>query len=115
MLAKSPSKLRNRLLAALTPDDLDLLRPHLELVSLGLRKDLEKPNRPIDAVYFPDMGIASVVAVQSGDTRVEVGLIGCEGMTGTSVVLGNDRSPHETYIQVADQGSASPPPIFAKR
>ena len=83
MLAKSSSKPENRLLAALAPADLDLLRPHLEPVSLGLRKDIEKPNRPIDAVYFPDMGIASVVAVQTGDTRVEVGLIGREGMTGT--------------------------------
>ena len=104
MLAKSPSKPRNRLLAALTTADFGLLRPHLEPVSLGLRKDLEKANQPINDVYFPDMGIASVVAVQSRDTRVEVGLIGCEGVTGTSVVLGNDRSPHETYIQVAGSG-----------
>jgi CRP-like cAMP-binding protein len=104
MLAKSPSKPRNRLLAALTPTDLDLIRPHLEPVSLGLRKDLEKPKRPIDDVYFPDIGIASVVAVQSNDTRVEVGLIGCEGMSGTSIVLGTDRSPHSTYMQVAGQG-----------
>jgi len=50
-----------------------------------------------------DSGIASVVAVQSNQTRVEVGLVGCEGMTGTSVVLGNDRSPHSTYIQVAGE------------
>jgi CRP-like cAMP-binding protein len=28
-----------------------------------------------------------------------VSLIGWEGMTGTSVVLGNDRSPHSTYVQ----------------
>jgi CRP-like cAMP-binding protein len=104
MLAKSPSKPRNRLLAALTPADLDLVRPHLESVSLFLRKDLEKPNRPIQDVYFPDNGIASVVAVQVNDTHVEVGLVGCEGMTGTSVVLGNDRSPHSTYIQVAGEG-----------
>jgi CRP-like cAMP-binding protein len=104
MLAKSPSKPRNRLLAALTPADLDLMRPDLEPVLLGLRQDLEKPKRPIDNVYFPDIGIASVVAVQSNDTRVEVGLIGCEGMSGTSVVLGNDRSPHSTYIQVAGEG-----------
>jgi CRP-like cAMP-binding protein len=33
-----------------------------------------------------------------------VGLIGCEGMTGLSIVLGNDRSPHETFIQVAGEG-----------
>jgi hypothetical protein len=104
MLAKSSAKPRNRLLAALSQLDLDLLRSHLEPVSLGLRLELEKPNRPVADVYFPDIGIASVVAVQSKDTLVEVGLIGCEGMSGTCVVLGNDRSPHSTYMQVAGAG-----------
>jgi CRP-like cAMP-binding protein len=104
VLAKSSSNPRNRLLAALTAADLDLMRPHLEPVTLGLRQEMEKPNRRIDHVYFPDIGIASVVAEQSNDTRVEVGLIGCEGMSGTAVVLGNDRSPHSTYIQVAGEG-----------
>ena len=103
MLAVSSSPHRNRLLASLSPGDLGLMRPHLEPVSLKLRHDLEKPNRRIDDVYFMDSGIASVVAVQSNQTRVEVGLVGCEGMTGTSVVLGNDRSPHSTYIQVAGE------------
>jgi hypothetical protein len=44
------------------------------------------------------------VAVQANNTRVEVGLIGHEGMTGTSVLLGTDRTPHSTYIQVAGGG-----------
>ncbi len=104
MPARSSKKSRNRLLAALTEADLALIQPHLEPVSLDLRKDLEKPNRQIGDVYFPSIGIASVVAVQFDDTRVEVGLIGCEGMSGTSVVLGNDRSPHSTYMQVAGDG-----------
>ena len=51
-----------------------------------------------------EAGIASVVAVQSDETRVEVGLIGCEGMSGTAVVLGGDQSPHSTYMQVAGEG-----------
>jgi hypothetical protein len=54
----------NRLLASLSPDDFSLLEPHLKSVTLGLRKYLERPNRRIEAVYFPDAGFASVVAVQ---------------------------------------------------
>ena len=46
----------NRLLASLSSDDFDLLEPHLESVTLGLRKHLERPNRRIDAVYFPGSG-----------------------------------------------------------
>ena len=94
----------NKLLASLSTDDFDLLEPHLESVTLGLRKYLERPNRRIDAVYFPEAGFASVVAVQSSGKQVEVGLIGREGMTGLPIVLGNHRSPHATYIQAPGNG-----------
>ena len=109
MLALSPSSpssspTRNRLLAALSKDDRDRLQPHLEPIDLELRKPLEQPNKRIDNVYFLDVGIASVVAVQAKETNVEIGLIGREGMTGLAIVLGNHRSPHATYIQAAGKG-----------
>ncbi len=94
----------NKLLASLSTDDFDLLEPHLESVTLGLRKYLERPNRRIEAAYFPEAGFASVVAVQSNGKQVEVGLIGREGMTGLPIVLGNHRSPHATYIQAPGTG-----------
>ena len=92
---------RNRLLAALLPADFALLQPHLRPVVLPLKKDLEWPNRLIQSVFFMEAGIVSVVAVQRDDTRAEVGLIGCEGMSGTAVALGGDQTPHSSYIQVA--------------
>jgi CRP-like cAMP-binding protein len=97
----------NKLLASLSTNDFDLLEPNLESVTLGLRKHLEKPNRRIEAAYFPQSGFASVVAVQRGK-EVEVGLIGREGMTGLPIVLGNHRSPHATYIQAAGKGHSIP-------
>ena len=98
----------NRLLSSLSTSDFDLLAPHLEAVTLGLRKMLEKPNRRIDAVYFPETGFASVVAIQPDGKEVEVGLIGREGMTGLPIVLGNHRSPHATYIQAPGNGHCIP-------
>jgi CRP-like cAMP-binding protein len=100
---RDSSPQRNRLLAALSPDDLALLQPHLHSTPMELLKDMERPNRPIEAVYFMEAGIASVVAIQSDETRVEFGLIGREGMSGIAVVLGGDQSPHSTYIQVAGE------------
>lgn len=85
-----------------------LLLPHLKPVALGLLKDIERPNRRIDTVYFMESGIASVVALQADETRVEVGLIGREGMSGIAVVLGGNQSPHSTYIQVAGEGQRMP-------
>ncbi len=95
---------RNQLLAAMSPADLALLLPHLQPVAMPLLKDLERPNRRIETVYFMEAGVASVVAVQPDATKIEVGLIGREGMSGTAVVLGGDQSPHATYIQIAGEG-----------
>ena len=98
----------NRLLSSLSTSDFDLLAPHLEPVTLELRRMLEKPNKRIEAVYFPETGFASVVAVQRSGKEVEVGLIGREGMTGLPIVLGNHRSPHSTYIQAPGKGQSIP-------
>src|SRR6266699_1894268 len=100
----APSSQRNRLLASLSVKDLGSLEKNFEPVTLNLRLEIEKPNRRIEGVYFPNSGIASVVATQGNDTQVEVGLIGCEGMTGAAIVLCNHKSPHSTYIQVAGEG-----------
>jgi CRP-like cAMP-binding protein len=83
-----------------------LLQPHLRFLAVAVRHEMERPNRRIDTVYFMEAGIASVVAVQTDKTQVEVGLIGSEGMTGTAVVLGGDQSPHSTYIQVAGEAQS---------
>ncbi|HKB99597.1 MAG TPA: Crp/Fnr family transcriptional regulator, partial [Terriglobales bacterium] len=95
---------RNRLLSLLSTADFGLLQPSLEPVALEVRRVLETPNRRIDDVYFIDSGFASVVATQAKQTKVEVGLIGREGMTGLAIVLGNHRSAQSTYIQAEGHG-----------
>ncbi len=95
----------NKVLAALAPEDFALLEPHLEPVNLGVRQVLEVANKPIKHSYFLNHGLASVIAIGKNGDRLEVGLIGREGMTGLSVVTGNERSPNETFIQVQGTGS----------
>ena len=93
----------NRLLARLSRADYRLLEPHLEAVDLPVRKVLAARNKRVDNVYFPESGFASVVA--NGESELEIGMIGREGMTGVSVIMGDDtRAPHQTYMQVAGQG-----------
>lgn len=86
--ARSSAPLRNRLLAALSPSDFALLQPHLEPMALPVKRDIERPNRRIETICFMETCIASVVAVQSDETEVEVGLIGCEGMNRHSGCAG---------------------------
>src|SRR5690349_159392 len=91
----------NRLLRALAPDDLNLLAAHFVPVSLQRSDVLIRPNEPIDYIHFMVEGICSVVATTSEGRRIEVGIVGRDGMTGSSVLLGSDRSPHESFVQVA--------------
>ncbi|MBZ9669596.1 Crp/Fnr family transcriptional regulator [Mesorhizobium sp. ES1-3] len=102
------STFRNHVLKTLTPEDFARLRPSMHHVELAIKAQLEIAYQPIEHVYFPETGIASVVAAMTGGRQSEVGLIGYDGMTGITVVLGQDRSPNETYIQVASDGWSLP-------
>ena len=96
---------RNRILNAISNADLALLQPYLEAVSLRFRQRLQAPNRSIRNVYFPESGIASVVAVGNGwGHQAEVAVVGREGMTGLPIVHGTDRSPCDIFIQVEGDG-----------
>jgi CRP-like cAMP-binding protein len=78
-----------------------LLLPHLTLVSLCKGDVLVHAHKPITQVYFPENALGSVVALTREGRRIEVGLFGRDGMSGTSILLGADRSPHETFTQGA--------------
>jgi CRP-like cAMP-binding protein len=95
----------NHILSHLAPADLGLLEPHLQAIDLPLRRELETHNKRIGYVYFIESGFASVVANGSTKSGIEIGIIGREGMTGSSVVLvSNDRAAHDTYMQMAGNG-----------
>lgn len=95
----------NRLLATLSREEFALLEPHLEAVDLPLRTSLEKRNQVVDQVYFIAAGFASVVAHGGNKPSIEVGLIGREGMSGLSVVMGGpERAVHDTYMQAGGHG-----------
>ncbi len=98
MALHQSSIVRNRLLAALTPDDFTLLEPMLERVPLPLRHILIEANQPIQHVYFPESGISSTIA-DTEEGKIEIGLIGREGMVGVPVILGVDQTPHSFMVQ----------------
>ena len=96
--------IQNRLLRLLTAEDWALVSPHLEPVTLKERHVLEVPRKPITHVYFLKTGLASVVAVNAEDHRIEVGVIGKEGVTGVPLIMGDTLAQHSTYMQIAGEG-----------
>lgn len=105
LAASAAGPTRNRLLAALAPDDFARLRSHLEPIALALGEVPSKPGQSIAHVLFPESGIVSVLAAaRDGRHRIEAGMTGREGLVGLPVVLGNDTETHETLVQANMRG-----------
>ena len=112
MQAKAPVRRRNAVLDHVSDKDFAKLEPLLESVQLGFRKLLQSSNRKIDTVYFPESGLASVVASGGDRKQAEVAIIGQEGFVGIPIVLGADRSPYDVFMQVEGEGHSIPAQAF---
>ena len=96
----SRDKRTNRLLSLLSDDDYELLRGDLSQVSLEYKKSLYEASLPIEHVYFPIDGVASLVITMADGASAEVGTIGSEGMVGLPICLGDREAPSSVYVQV---------------
>ena len=92
---------RNWLLAALSEIEYDELAPSIETVTLAAGQRLGPIHEEIPFVYFPQSGVVSMLKTMRDGTKVEVGTVGTEGMTGLAVFLGGDRMPTECVVQIA--------------
>ena len=110
----SASSRQNRLLALLRSADYAQLRPHLEPVTLEYRQSLYRANKPIDALYFLQSGVGSLVNTMTDGRAAEVGTVGNEGVVGLPLVFGDDRAPTSVYMQVPGEGLKLPAKAFLK-
>jgi CRP-like cAMP-binding protein len=90
---------RNRLLAALPREEVEQLLPSLTHLDLPTGMIVYEPQTRITDVYFVLSGIVSMVS-EMGEGTVEVGTVGCEGMTGLPIVLDADTMPSRAFVQV---------------
>ena len=93
------SQSSNHILFALPLEDYHILTPLLAPMEFRSKQKLEEGNRKVDYAYFLDTGLISLVATR-GRRHTEVALIGPEGMTGSQVILGEDRSTFYPYVIV---------------
>jgi CRP-like cAMP-binding protein len=99
-----PAPRTNRLLARMSDNTLQRLRPHLQRVPLEVPQVLYKPLAPIDYVYFPDRGVLSALAIMTDGSAIEVGNIGNEGVAGVLSLAGAKLSPNQVIVQVDGEG-----------
>lgn len=81
--------LGNRLLAALPPGDLALLRPHLQQVVLPARAVMFEPGEEVAHAHFPGQGtVVALVCVMEDGRAVETAMLGCESAVGALISAG---------------------------
>jgi CRP-like cAMP-binding protein len=80
---------RNWLLAALSPEDLSLLAPHLKVIPMELGGLLQQEGELIEAVYFPLDGMVSLLAIMADGDGIETVTVGREGAVGAGAGFGN--------------------------
>lgn len=91
----------NRLLAALPPLGRRRFISNCDDVELEFGAVVSQPGERIRHVYFPTQSFISLVTTLEDGARLEVGIVGNEGMLGTSLLLGVSASPHLALIQGA--------------
>lgn len=98
------SPYKNRILAFLPKAEILVLEPHLVELDLPRRQMLNNAGEKVQFAYFLEEGLASVVVMLANGATVEVGVVGREGMTGLPIIMGTDRIPCQTFIQMAGSG-----------
>jgi CRP-like cAMP-binding protein len=100
----STNAFANVILAKLSQGALQELRPHLQRVELEIKKPIYEPNRPVNDVYFVEVGMISVVSIMNNGDMIEVGTIGKEGLAGAFLSFGIKSVPYKYFVQIAGHG-----------
>jgi CRP-like cAMP-binding protein len=91
----------NRLLAALPERSQRHFLAGCDRIELAFAAVLCEPGQAIRHVYFPTDSFISLVTTLDDGVRLEVGIVGDEGMFGTSLILGVSTSPQHALVQGA--------------
>ncbi|HKQ81742.1 MAG TPA: Crp/Fnr family transcriptional regulator [Steroidobacteraceae bacterium] len=99
---------------ALPRKSLQLILASCEQVELGFADVLCEPGERIRYVHFPTDSFISLVTALDDGGRLEIGIVGDEGMLGTSLILGVSTSPQHAVVQGAGTAWRMSAPAFRR-
>ncbi|MEP7097331.1 MAG: Crp/Fnr family transcriptional regulator [Dokdonella sp.] len=104
----------NRLLECLSRSDRQRLIAQCDEIELVESHVLCEPGDRIRHVYFPIGGFISLITPIDQNAGFEVGLVGCEGVLGVSLVLGVAVAPQRALVQGAGSALRMPAAAFRR-
>jgi CRP-like cAMP-binding protein len=102
----------NLLFAHLPPGDRRSLIDACDTVPLVLGDTLFEPEAPLSHAFFPLEGCVSLIALRPGMPGIEVGMVGNEGMVGSTLALAQEHSALLVVVQGAGSALRIPAAAF---
>jgi CRP-like cAMP-binding protein len=90
----------SRLLAALPRDEYERLLHKLESVRFPRNRILYEAGDAIHYAYFPNRGMASLLAITEDGSTIEIGTVGREGYLGASILHQVGITPYRVTAQM---------------
>ncbi|WP_161491949.1 Crp/Fnr family transcriptional regulator [Bradyrhizobium centrolobii] len=101
--AFSPMKrvmVRNALLNGLPPEESAVIFPRLRSINFPRNAILREQRRPLETIGFVETGLVSLRRL-SGESSIEIALVGPQGVLGASVLLGPRNSLYQSVAVTA--------------
>ena len=98
--APAQGDIKNRILSSLPAGEFGEIAHTLQPFMLAAGAYLHNAEQEIHHVYFIESGLVSLITVLEDGTSIEVGLAGCEGVSGISVLLGSATAAHQALVQM---------------
>ena len=90
---------QNQLLAGLSEEVYQRLKPDLQLQTVRLGKVLYESSEPITRAYFPVTALLSWISLLEDGSLTEIALVSNEGMAGLPIIWGGGATPNRTIVQ----------------
>ncbi|MBB4428315.1 CRP-like cAMP-binding protein [Bradyrhizobium sp. CIR48] len=94
--------IRNDLLRAMSPEEFDSLRPHLEFTTFDQGHLVQQIDEPMDYIHFVESGIVSLVVRSAIEAPVEISAVLPSGMIGSEIMFGAGKAIYRAVVQVPD-------------
>lgn len=90
---------QNHLLAALSPAELERLRPSLEVVPMPSGRVVHEDRLPQQHVYFPTGSIIALLYTMNNGASSKTAIVGREGLVGIASFMGGESATGQAVVQ----------------